>query len=90
MASTRVSMFAGFARRFSAAYRYLPRVRVIGLMSGTSADGVDAALVEWPDDAEAQPFRLLAFRETAFEADLQGRIHQINQFIAPAFFALRL
>ena len=29
-------------------------------MSGTSADGVDAALVEWPDEASARPFRLLA------------------------------
>ena len=50
---------------------------VIGLMSGTSADGVDAALVEWPDGPEAQPFRLLACEETAFEPALQARIHRL-------------
>jgi anhydro-N-acetylmuramic acid kinase len=52
-------------------------VLVIGLMSGTSADGVDAALVEWPDGPAAQPFRLLAFEETPLEASLQARIHQL-------------
>jgi len=48
---------------------------VIGLMSGTSADGVDAALVEWPDDAATRPFRLVAFRAEPFEAALQERVH---------------
>jgi anhydro-N-acetylmuramic acid kinase len=52
-------------------------VRVIGLMSGTSADGVDAALVEWPDDEATRPFRLLAFRRDAFPAPLQQRIHAL-------------
>jgi anhydro-N-acetylmuramic acid kinase len=52
-------------------------VLVIGLMSGTSADGVDAALVEWPDGPEAQPFRLLACEEAAFEPALQARIHRL-------------
>ena len=31
-------------------------------MSGTSADGVDAALVEWPEGVRERPLRLLAFR----------------------------
>jgi anhydro-N-acetylmuramic acid kinase len=52
-------------------------VLVIGLMSGTSADGVDAALVEWPDGPEARPFRLLAFEETPLEPALQARIHRL-------------
>ncbi len=52
-------------------------MRVIGLMSGTSADGVDAALVEWPDGAEAKPFRLVAFRAEPFDAALQDRIHAL-------------
>ncbi len=50
---------------------------VIGLMSGTSADGVDAALVEWPDDPEVRPFRLRHFHELAFEPELQTRIHRL-------------
>src|SRR6185295_16430707 len=52
-------------------------MRVIGLMSGTSADGVDAALVEWPPGETARPFRLLAQREDPFPADLQQRIHAL-------------
>lgn len=48
---------------------------VIGLMSGTSADGIDAALVEWPETSETSPFRLLAHVETQFSASLQRRIH---------------
>jgi len=52
-------------------------VRVIGLMSGTSADGVDAALMEWPEGTEPRPFRLLAFRELPFPENLQERIHRL-------------
>jgi len=44
-------------------------------MSGTSADAVDAAIVEWPDDAEAHPFRLVAYREFGLDSDLRRRIH---------------
>ncbi|TFG97437.1 MAG: anhydro-N-acetylmuramic acid kinase [Myxococcales bacterium] len=46
-------------------------------MSGTSADGVDAALVEWPDGPEARPFRLVAFHVDPFPALLQERIHRL-------------
>jgi len=46
-------------------------------MSGTSADGVDAALVEWPEAAETRPFRLVAFHADPFPAPLQERIHRL-------------
>jgi len=52
-------------------------MRVIGLMSGTSADGVDAALMEWPEGEAARPFALRAFRQDAFPAELQQRIHRL-------------
>lgn len=54
---------------------YPALMRVIGILSGTSADGVDAALVEWPDDGSVHPFRLEGYREDPFEPELQDRIH---------------
>ena len=47
-------------------------MRVIGLLSGTSADGVDAAAVEWPEGEAASPFELLAFHEEPFAAGRVG------------------
>ena len=46
-------------------------------MSGTSADGVDAALVEWPEGTAPRPFRLLAYRELPFPEKLQERVHRL-------------
>lgn len=46
-------------------------------MSGTSADGVDAALVEWGADTAPRPFRLIAFCETPYPPELQERIHRL-------------
>jgi len=46
-------------------------------MSGTSADGVDAALVEWPEGEAPRPFALLGFHESPFPAQLQERIHRL-------------
>jgi anhydro-N-acetylmuramic acid kinase len=50
---------------------------VVGLMSGTSADAIDVALVEWPDGASARPFRLIAFREFRHPESLQSEIHRL-------------
>jgi len=50
---------------------------VVGLMSGTSADAIDAALVEWPDGAAARPFRLLAYQEFPHDGALQSEIHRL-------------
>ena len=58
-------------------------------MSGTSADGIDAALVEWPDDAAARPLRLAAYREEPFEPSLQDRIHALAAGRLPAADVLR-
>ena len=46
-------------------------------MSGTSADGVDAAVVDWPDGEAARPFELVAFHEARFDPKLQERIHAL-------------
>ena len=62
---------------------------VIGLMSGTSADGVDAALVDWPDGSEAHPYTLRAFRELPFGVELQERVHRLGAGRLPAPEVLR-
>jgi anhydro-N-acetylmuramic acid kinase len=59
-------------------------VRVIGLMSGTSADGVDAALVEWPEGVLERPLHLVAFRQDPLPAALQRRIHDLAAGRVPA------
>lgn len=64
-------------------------MRVIGLMSGTSADAVDAALVEWPDGPAVHPFRLLAACEEPLEPALQDRIHALAAGRLPGSEVLR-
>ena len=64
-------------------------MRVIGLMSGTSADGADAALVEWPEGPAPRPFALRAFRQLPFEDALQLRIHRLAAARVPGSDALR-
>lgn len=48
--------------------------RVVGLISGTSADGIDAALVELEGAGETTRARLLGFRTRPFDADLRARV----------------
>jgi len=62
---------------------------VMGLMSGTSADGVDAALVEWPEGTETRPFELVSFHEEPFPAALQQRIHRLAAGELPGGEVLR-
>jgi anhydro-N-acetylmuramic acid kinase len=59
-------------------------MRVVGLMSGTSADAIDVALVEWPEAPAARPFELVAFREVPHRAGLQGEIHRLAAGELPA------
>ncbi|HSE58131.1 MAG TPA: anhydro-N-acetylmuramic acid kinase [Nitrospiraceae bacterium] len=49
-------------------------MRVVGLMSGTSGDGVDAALVEIGGQGEQLEVRLVSFAGTSFSPDLQRRL----------------
>ena len=50
---------------------------IVGLMSGTSADAIDVALVEWPESVSAKPFRLIAFGEVPHPPSLQQEIHRL-------------
>ncbi len=49
-------------------------MKVIGLMSGTSADGIDAAVVELSGAPPALRWRLLAYVERAHPPDLRAEI----------------
>jgi len=57
-------------------------------MSGTSADGVDAALVEWPEGEAPKPFKLVAFHQDPFPESLQRRVHELAAGRLPAGSAL--
>jgi len=54
-------------------------MRVIGLMSGTSLDGIDAALVDLDDDGGARTrevgWSVLAFQSTAYSSAQREQIH---------------
>lgn len=52
-------------------------MRVIGLMSGTSLDGVDAALVEFDEDSGAEPsWSVLAWLTHPYDAAMRGLLHE--------------
>jgi anhydro-N-acetylmuramic acid kinase len=59
--------------------RARPRRRVIGLLSGTSADGTDAALVELEGAGEATRLVSSAFVTTPFPRELRERIFRLAQ-----------
>jgi anhydro-N-acetylmuramic acid kinase len=52
-----------------------PVRRIVGLMSGTSVDGVDAALVEVEGSYTQTRVRLLAFETVPLERSVRERIH---------------
>ncbi|MBB1473112.1 MULTISPECIES: anhydro-N-acetylmuramic acid kinase [unclassified Luteimonas] len=51
----------------------------LGLISGTSADGIDAALVDFADDTAAAPPRLRFARTYAWEPALRARLVALGQ-----------
>lgn len=67
--------------RFLALRRVTPR-RIVGLMSGTSADTIDAALVEIRGAGETTQARLLAFASRSYEPALRARVLGLGE--APA------
>jgi anhydro-N-acetylmuramic acid kinase len=52
--------------------------RYIGLMSGTSLDGVDGVLVEWPDDT-GRGMQVLAHRHRRFDPHLRDELLALNR-----------
>lgn len=58
-------------------YYKKPVRRVVGLMSGTSADGIDAALVEITREDEEIKVNMLAFENTPYESQIRSRIFEL-------------
>ncbi len=54
-------------------------MRVLGLMSGTSADGVDAVLVSLAGRSSRPRWRILAGAHTPYPADLRERLVAVGQ-----------
>ena len=50
---------------------------VVGLMSGTSVDGIDAAVVDVTQHEDALVVRLLGYAESAIGEELRRRIHRL-------------
>ncbi len=57
----------------------------IGLMSGTSLDGIDVALADFGGDAELpEPASLLAFESYTYEASFRNRMRRVLEEGSPA------
>ena len=57
----------------------------IGLMSGTSLDGIDVALAEFGGDVELpEPARLVAFESYTYEASFRDRMREVLEEGSPA------
>lgn len=56
-----------------------PVRRVVGLMSGTSVDGIDAALVEISDDDGNLNVKLCAFENKPYPEEIRKRIFELFQ-----------
>ena len=54
-----------------------PLRRIVGLMSGTSVDGIDAALVELRGTQDAPEVRLLAFEDRPFPDEVRRGIFEL-------------
>lgn len=52
---------------------------VLGLMSGTSADGIDAVLAQFSGPSQRPRWRLLASRFTAYPQDLRNQLISLGQ-----------
>ena len=54
-------------------------MKAIGLISGTSADGIDAALVEIPRRFPGKPLQLLRFSTYPYPPGLQARLFRLTE-----------
>ncbi|HYM80638.1 MAG TPA: anhydro-N-acetylmuramic acid kinase [Candidatus Limnocylindria bacterium] len=60
------------------AYRARPEHRLVGLMTGTSADAIDAALVRMRGDGLATECELVAYRETPLVQSMRREILEVT------------